>query len=473
MTSKKQHNAGAPIPDPIDGYELVSFCGMIPDAREYRSALYGVISALTKWWFWEKTMHGDTRATQAAAYMRETLLSTFFIGEECMFDCDDVELCIRNHPGTIDAILDAVGGKGTTGRQGEIDTIAITGGEVGCDYDIVYGRVSELWNYINARSQDFLEQLVEATIAAERASLLIRAIPGFGSLPIDEAVEWLAMLPRYGYIAYMSQLTTELEVDIKCGLFCLAVDNDCSLTFGMVYDFFVERLGGVSVPTAIAAFLEWIEFMVLGEYPNDRIIYMLSAWQLALAFMGAEFLGIDSISPYAIRVALADPDDDWTLLCVECYVNCGTLSFDDTETDLVYTVEYGNIAIGGNPDLCLHAIEQVYPPYDHGRHLRIKIELAEVRTVDKVSWDLYHANTGFPAGEIRRDVFLQDEDSITLETWHVLGNTVKNEWFADSLSDDAVDGVKFIVLECIFFCDCPGTREIRVDNIAVRCAFDG
>jgi hypothetical protein len=70
MTKKK----GAPIPDPIDGYDERCFVVKLPDAPEYRQAFLGQVFALQNWYFWEhwKTggSRGDTRAKDAADYLR-------------------------------------------------------------------------------------------------------------------------------------------------------------------------------------------------------------------------------------------------------------------------------------------------------------------------------------------------------------------------------------------------------------------
>jgi len=47
-------------------------------------------------------------------------------------------------------------------------------------------------------------------------------------------------------------------------------------------------------------------------------VYLWSAFQLALAFMGQEYLGQNSIERYAIQAQTGDPDNDWSLLCDPC-----------------------------------------------------------------------------------------------------------------------------------------------------------
>ena len=88
MSSKKQKQAGHLIPDQITGHTLKCVSFDFPDDPRYLAALLGQITELCKWWNWEKTYEpGDTRATQAAQYMRDVLLTQpLFGGCETMFD---------------------------------------------------------------------------------------------------------------------------------------------------------------------------------------------------------------------------------------------------------------------------------------------------------------------------------------------------------------------------------------------------
>ena len=47
------------------------------------------------------------------------------------------------------------------------------------------------------------------------------------------------------------------------------------IQFGDV-QYFIDKLGGLNVPMATATFLEWVQFMASGDYPNDRIVYLWS-----------------------------------------------------------------------------------------------------------------------------------------------------------------------------------------------------
>lgn len=88
MTSEKQRRAGYILPAQLTGHPLVCLQMQIPDVPEYRAAVRGALNELGKWWAWEKSGYGDTRATQAATYWR-ALLEALQIGDcgvTTMFD---------------------------------------------------------------------------------------------------------------------------------------------------------------------------------------------------------------------------------------------------------------------------------------------------------------------------------------------------------------------------------------------------
>jgi hypothetical protein len=168
-------------------------------------------------------------------------------------------------------------------------------------------------------------------------------------------------------------------------------------------------------------------------------------------------------------LGMNDDDEDWMSLCDECGVICGVLTFDDSEGDLPYEIDSGTLETNGNPDLCLNAIEFPYPPFPHGRKLEIELELPSKRSVDAVILDVWHVNASQPTGQLGRHAYLLDETKEQLGDFSLLGSTPQGEWFTDTLEDDVVSGVKFVRILYQFYCDCPGSREIRIDNVKIRC----
>ncbi len=84
-----QPKRGYILPEPVIPSQTACVQFIMPDAPEYRRALVGALYELAKWYVWEKTVLGDTRAKQAAELWRDLLVSSLSIsatcGEEIMF----------------------------------------------------------------------------------------------------------------------------------------------------------------------------------------------------------------------------------------------------------------------------------------------------------------------------------------------------------------------------------------------------
>jgi len=237
---------------------------------------------------------------------------------QAMTICDAVTACILTNIDTQNAIQ-AIGGGDPfiNGNPIKWETLAIEP-VAGCDDDRTWGYAKALWDFINQQNVDFLEILDEATNTGEQIARMMSSIPLFALLPFDEIVDWLASLGEYNLDAYNASITVEINEQIWCDLFCLAKDNNCSLTFEQVWDYFLEEFGGVNFPTLGATFAELVIYMVTGSYLSDRIVYLWTLVQLGVMFIGGEFLGTNTMNEIAIHAQNGDPDNDWETLCDEC-----------------------------------------------------------------------------------------------------------------------------------------------------------
>jgi len=236
----------------------------------------------------------------------------------CMDLCQLIIDCIEETPALQQTINNSVAGfTNQNGSPAEYNQ-EVFPPPVNCDKDATWGYVDALWNFIHTNNVDFLQQLNEATNQAGQINTLLSFIPAFEQIPVSDILEWIENLGEYNLDAYNASVTVAIQDQIRCDLFCIAVNNNCSITFGDVYEYFEAQFGGLNAPTLGATFLELVIFMITGNYPNDRIIYLWSLVQLGFAFIGAEFLGINSISQYAIQAQNGDPDNNWSLLCAPC-----------------------------------------------------------------------------------------------------------------------------------------------------------
>lgn len=229
--------------------------------------------------------------------------------------CSEIINCIENNADVRSAINTAVGGYADVNGDPAVINADIAGLSTGCDNDVIYGYCLALWDYIHGQNIDFLQQLAEASNLTESIDRLLRLIPGFEQVPISEVLQWISSLGDYNLEAYEASYTAQIRQDIICALFCVAIENNCTITLGDVYDYMLQQMGGLNFPNAGATFLEYVTFMVTGNYPSDKVIYIWTCVQLGLIFSGSEFLGISTLTPYALNAQAGNPDSDWQLFC--------------------------------------------------------------------------------------------------------------------------------------------------------------
>lgn len=110
MTSDRQRHSGLVLPENLTQPNLICATMMIPNEREYIAAFVGQITALGRWYTWEKSFtEGDTRASVAAQYWRELIQKHLCIsyGEEnvpcgC---CEDQTILLINQRTTLTTII--------------------------------------------------------------------------------------------------------------------------------------------------------------------------------------------------------------------------------------------------------------------------------------------------------------------------------------------------------------------------------
>lgn len=421
---------------PTDVYPTENWCYTIqvPKDIAYLRALRGAVGDLQYHWNWQRD-ENDT-AEQVATVWRERIneAENALIDGDCgMPTCEEIISCITNDPATREAVIQAVKGMTDTPALPSIYTQFAFDESAACDYDAVWGYCKALWEFIDAQTVDFLEQLQEATNAADQIKTLISLIPGFEFVPIADVLEWITNLGEYNLDAYNASKTTAIENQIICGLFCIATSNDCHITFGQVYDYMLEQMGGANLPTLGATFAELVFFMITGNYLTDRIIYLWSFIQLGMVFVGAEFLGLNTVQPYAVAAQLGDPDTDWMLLCDECGENY-LITFDTLTDDDWSVAEWVNPAYNYDVATVIQSSEngdpqpsskaaRIHQPSNGFRGLGewIEVTLENVSTVSNVNF-WYYYDSVFGSNVLARSITMFDDQGTVLDSFSTSAN---------------------------------------------------
>ena len=229
------------------------------------------------------------------------------------------------------------------------------GGYVGDDCstvatkDEIYGGVSNLVDYILQKNADFLEKVGQVGgNAANLASMLISGIPIVGLAPIDELVGYAGFLIDELAQEYKAALDTDLIQQIKCDLYCLVVDSDCSLSLRDICDYFESGLPsglGLYTMTVQNAF----QFVLTGTMNDHDYVYYLCAFQLLLVFLDQNLFEVTSERQYELQflAGVNSPDNDWSLFCTTCpsYLKHYTHDFSSGLGD--WTITNGTQGAGG------------------------------------------------------------------------------------------------------------------------------
>jgi len=246
-------------------------------------------------------------------------------------------------------------GSPMTGPQIE----ALIGDE--CDEDAAFGGWSALIRQMDTNNRDLFERIEIGTNQLERANIAISAIPAIGMFPADEIFDFLNELIDNLTENYVAQWTTTLEDEMRCDLFCLALDNECGLTFDNVFEYFNDRLAASF--TVESLFLDILSFIGAGAWSGTQIVDAMMLLQVAVLRHASKYL--DFVVPslqLTYQLGLNDPDPDWSTLC-DCTpppgcdgddLTTGTqgwLPLNDSSTEAVYhTGEGYGKGVGGSVD---------------------------------------------------------------------------------------------------------------------------
>lgn len=323
---------GIPVPATIpDGSKAFIIC--VPDDPFFYGVVMGAIKTMTFRYFWDGTEDQKDEVTERMLRMYYEYQDQ----EGCMI-CAMIIDCINSDPDTKAALLNwfVTELENNTELQQALndnynpiapgqnmppDVLAesLTPDNPTCNLDALFGQVSTFIDKMNQNNLDAFEIIEAETNLAERVSELVQAVPGLGILPIDEIIDYAQNLWSDDlFEAYAATDTEGYRNELKCALFCLAQDNDCTLTLEMVLQYFGDRLG--SDPSDTLA--DIIIYLLAGTWSGTEVNDLFYYAQAVLMKYGNEFFGLTGLNTFKIWLQLAEPDDTWPIICEECPPDC-------------------------------------------------------------------------------------------------------------------------------------------------------
>jgi len=230
-----------------------------------------------------------------------------------MPDCGDVQDCIENDPETRETIQEIIQ-NGTTPSGGGVFV-------TDDDLDRLFGMIRFLVDTMHDAIVDVFQIADDTSDLRERATLLFSAIPGAQLLPFDEGANYIdSLLEDVGQQFDGQYTTTPISGSrdrISCGLFCLARDNENTLTWDLIRDYFWDAVAYES--PGLNQFVDFAIFLATGTWAGQDIVNISFANMASALDQSARYGNLLFPSLNAIMgLGANNPDPDWETLCEDC-----------------------------------------------------------------------------------------------------------------------------------------------------------
>lgn len=239
----------------------------------------------------------------------------------CLTNDEDVQAALRAFIVNDEAIQDGVeriAERGIPITETEAGTLIVDTDDLAA----LFGAITFLVDTMHNANLDLYEAVEASENKRELGAILFAAIPILETLPLNEVSEYFDKLKEAIAEGYNAQWTTTpitgLRDRIRCGLFCLALANDNSLSWDLIANYFWGEVG-FTVGDFIDTMVDFVNFLNSGTWTGDEIVLIsfaniASALSTAQKFADMTFPGLTTI----MQLGLNDPDGDYETVCVDC-----------------------------------------------------------------------------------------------------------------------------------------------------------
>lgn len=240
------------------------------------------------------------------------------------------------------AFIDAMGQIGIGGAGGTSNTGSPNDGILGQLYDnscaenVLYGKCFSAVDALNRISEDVLQVIEVLTNPSELVAEVADNIPAVGALvaSVTDVANWLQDNVAENYLGAYN---TSVQEFWACKIFCDALLDDCTLTFGRIRNVYRAELASYAIPSStsdLATMLEW--FITLLSLSDELLVGAMHLFCLEIMARAGTIYG-NNFRAIEIALETASP---LTPDCSECETWC-------KEWDL--TAENPLIAHAGRP----------------------------------------------------------------------------------------------------------------------------
>lgn len=279
--------------------------------------------------------------------------------------CGDIITCINDpESGVSDAILELIGsqnaGSLTESAQSYNTASLIADSNDECDYDILYGQVTQLVDYLDQQHTDVFEIIEVLTNTYEQIASIFGQQSGRTAQAIAVFYQTLTFIQNSIAENYAAQVTTAYKEALACEWFCLAIEQDCVITPTLLFDSMKARLdSSININDVIN---DSLNFLITGTWSGQQIADFMFFMNFAVRAQVGHWLGDfawNDITWHLVAFS-NDPDSDWSTLCECLTTECFDMST-FTVLDLVAGLEIGGI--GNPPPSVLWELTKPTSPY--------------------------------------------------------------------------------------------------------------
>lgn len=355
-TPREDKRAGRLLPTPVTPPTDICFKITIPNAVQYRAALFGVLNQLGEWSAWDHPLDGTIppECEEAAQLWRNAIARAVF-DEECGGDmsCQSVADCIDTNNNVKNSIQNIINSAAqpqsivTPGQPMTVQQVTTPLNPVpaGCNLDELWAQCEQLIDYMANATTDTLEYIETYSNAIEGAQFIEMA-PFLGTAvdeaQIDQVLEFLDWIISNVKEYFDAANTQPARQEIACSLFCVC-RVDCEITVQRMWNVLNARLGGILNPSEIDSLDKLLEAAVAlvgnSSIALDLGMVVITGFAKFAGYMGIQ--GIDKTLNLVLKVAMNDANNDWMLLCAECaddtWCYLQNLKTDTTYIDMNFT----------------------------------------------------------------------------------------------------------------------------------------
>lgn len=219
--------------------------------------------------------------------------------------------------------------------QNEVLVDADEGGQ--CDLDVLWAAVDAFVDTVDTAVIDALQSIEPQSNKLEIAATVIEAVPGIGSLPVDEIVEYANILQEALIENYEAVSDEALLNELKCDFFADR-QISCAVTVQSYAAFLGARLGEVPFLDTVNAIFDFISD---GTFSSDKVVEVFQ-WALIGVARITNILGISAnmrTLTNAIKVGSLNPSSAHEILCAED--TSFVIEYDFEQTDGGFVLQSG------------------------------------------------------------------------------------------------------------------------------------